>query len=328
MARTKTDKSIWMIFFESVKIFTMNLHKFLLYMAFPVLGTILGTGLIFGLTFWFNNNIDRILLKYPALDNMTSLTIVIILLALPGLLILLKAFGDFLIAYGALNSMAEGAITTGRVYDFPAHNAVVKSRILTFIMLWILFGIFTAFASFPLFWVLGGIFFIYFILIFQVFTFDENVSAINCFKESLQLIKGKFARTAILLIIQGLILFLVYHGLTVLFEVCRLNEVLTRVFSNWAMSLPLDRINAIYQNFNILITPDMIAKYILSNMTGFIALGFTLPLRSISWTLWYKNLAAFTENTERQPQKKQKKTAQKKLDKNILKRAMQDDEEF
>ena len=328
MARTKTDKSIWMIFFESVKIFTMNLHKFLLYMAFPVLGTILGTGLIFGLTFWFNNNIDRILIKYPALDNMTSLTIVIILLALPGLLILLKAFGDFLIAYGALNSMAEGAITTGRVYDFPAHIAVVKSRILTFIMLWILFGIFTAFASFPLFWVLGGIFFIYFILIFQVFTFDENVSAINCFKESLQLIKGKFARTAILLIIQGLILFLVYHGLTVLFEVCRLNEVLTRVFSNWAMSLPLDRINAIYQNFNILITPDMIAKYILSNMTGFIALGFTLPLRSISWTLWYKNLAAFTENTERQHQKKQKKTAQKKLDKNILKRAMQDDEEF
>ena len=326
MARTKTDKSVWLIFFESMKIFAMNLHKFLLYMAFPVLGTIFGTGLIFGLTFWFNNNINRILEKYPALDNMSSLTLVIILLALPGLLILLKAFWDYLVAYGALNSMAEGAITTGRVYDFPAHNAVVKSRTLTFIMLWILFGIFTAFATFPLFWVLGGIFFVYFILIFQVFTFDENTSAINCFKESLQLIKGRFARTAVLLIIQGLVLFLVYHGLTVLFEVCELNAFLTGVFANWAMTLPLDQINSVYQNFNILITPDMIAQYILSNMTGFIALGFTLPLRSISWTLWYKNLAAFKEAPVQE--KKPRKTTQKKLDKNILKRAMQDDEEY
>ncbi len=326
MARTKTDKSIWVIFFESLKIYALNLHKFLLYMAFPVLGTLLGLGLIFGLTYWFSSNISHFIVKYPALENISTFMLVITLLVLPGLLILLKAFWDYLVAYGALNSMAEGALTTGRVYDFPAHNAVVKSRTLTYVMLWILFGIFTVFATFPLFWVLGGIFFVYFILIFQVFTFDENISAISCFRESLNLIKGKFARTAVLLIIQGLILFLVYQGLTVLFEVLRLNELMNGMFSIWAMGLPLDEINTVYQKFNMLITPDMISQYIIANITGFIALGFTLPLRSISWTLWYKNIQ--NKSSAEASVKKPRKTAQKKLDKNILKRAMQDDEEY
>ena len=326
MARTKTDKSIWVIFFESLKIYALNLHKFLLYMAFPVLGTLLGLGLIFGLTYWFSSNISHFIVKYPALENISTFMLVITLLVLPGLLILLKAFWDYLVAYGALNSMAEGALTTGRVYDFPAHNAVVKPRTLTYVMLWILFGIFTVFATFPLFWVLGGIFFVYFILIFQVFTFDENISAISCFRESLNLIKGKFARTAVLLIIQGLILFLVYQGLTVLFEVLRLNELMNGMFSIWAMGLPLDEINTVYQKFNMLITPDMISQYIIANITGFIALGFTLPLRSISWTLWYKNIQ--NKSSAEASVKKPRKTAQKKLDKNILKRAMQDDEEY
>lgn len=326
MARTKTDKSIWVIFFESLKIYALNLHKFLLYMAFPVLGTLLGLGLIFGLTYWFSSNISHFIVKYPALENISTFMLVITLLVLPGLLILLKAFWDYLVAYGALNSMAEGALTTGRVYDFPAHNAVVKSRTLTYVMLWILFGIFTVFATFPLFWVLGGIFFVYFILIFQVFTFDENISAISCFRESLNLIKGKFARTAVLLIIQGLILFLVYQGLTVLFEVLRVNELMNGMFSIWAMGLPLDEINTVYQKFNMLITPDMISQYIIANITGFIALGFTLPLRSISWTLWYKNIQ--NKSSAEASVKKPRKTAQKKLDKNILKRAMQDDEEY
>lgn len=328
MARTKTDKSVWSIFFEALKIFCLNIHKFLLYMAFPVLGQIAGIFLVFGLTYWFQNNINVILEKYPVMHNLSSLTTTVILLALPGLLIFVKAFWDYLVAYGALNSMTEGALTTGRVYDFPAHNAVVKSRTFSYIMLWILFGIFTAFATFPLFWVLGGIFFVYFILIFQVFTFDENVSAINCFKESMILIKGKFARTAILLGLLGLILYLVYHGLTVLFEVIRLNEFMLKILSEWAMALPLDQINSVYQKFNILITPEIVANIILANLTAFIALGFTLPLRSIAWTLWYKNLAVFTEEQSTKTPKKTRKTSQKKLDKNILKRAMQDDEEY
>ena len=327
MARTKTDKTVWLIFFEAVKIFCMNIHKFVLYMAFPVFGQIIGIFLIFGLTYWFNSNINQVLIKYPLLNNLSTLSIVIILLTLPGLLIFVKAFWDYLVAYGALNSMAEGALTTGRVYDFPAHNAVVKSRTLSFIMLWILFGIFTAFATFPLFWVLGGIFFIYFILIFQVFTFEQDVSAINCFKESLSLIKGKFARTTLLAAILFIVLYLIYHGLIVIFDASRINEFFIKLLSDWAMTLPLDQVNVVLQKFNVLITPEIIAKSIISNITLFIAMGFSLPLRSISWTLWYKNnLSAFHQQPKNN--KKERKTSTKKLDKNILKRAMQDDEDY
>ncbi len=327
MARTKTDKTVWLIFFEAVKIFCMNIHKFILYMAFPVLGQIIGIFLIFGLTYWFNSNINQVLIKYPLLNNLSTLSIVVILLTLPGLLIFVKAFWDYLVAYGALNSMAEGALTTGRVYDFPAHNAVVKSRTLSFIMLWILFGIFTAFATFPLFWVLGGIFFIYFILIFQVFTFEQDVSAINCFKESLSLIKGKFARTTLLAAILFIVLYLIYHGLIVIFDATLINNFFIKLLSDWAMTLPLDQINFVIQKFNMLITPEIIAKSIISNITLFIAMGFSLPLRSISWTLWYKNnLSAVHQQPKNN--KKERKTSTKKLDKNILKRAMQDDEDY
>ena len=98
------------------------------------------------------------------------------------------------------------------------------------------------------------------------------------------------------------------------------------VFETWAMSLPLDQVNAVWQKFGGLITPNMIAHECLASFTMFVALGFTLPIRSIAWTLWYDNLNALT-NTEEKPAKKKRKTKQKKLDKNVLKRAMEDDDE-
>jgi len=325
MARTKTDKSVWIIFFEALKIFCLNIHKFLLYMSFPVLGQLVGIFLIGGLSFWFNSNLKALTEQYPIMNNTSTLSAAIIILALPGVLILVKAFWDYLVAYGALNSMTDGALTTGRIYDFPAHNAVVNSRKYTYIMLWLLFGIFTAIALLPLFWILGGIFFIYFILIFQVFTFEEGIPPVDYFKRSFDLIKGKFARTSLLLILLSVLAFFIFQGLTVLFEVLKFNPFMLGIFEEWAMTLPLDPINSKMQMVGLLITPNWIAHGCLGCVTSFIALGFTLPLRSIAWTLWYNNL-----NFELPVEKpvKKRKTTQKKLDKNILKRAMQDDEEY
>ena len=326
MARTKSDKSVWIIFFEALKIFCLNIHKFLLYMTFPVLGQVVGIFLIFGLSYWFNNNVDMIVKKYPIIDNVSMMSVAVLVLTLPGLLIFVKAFWKYLVAYVALNSMAEGAVSTGRVYDFPAHNAVVYNRKFTFIMLWLLFGIFTLIASFPLLWIIGGILFIYFVLIFQVFTFEDGISATGCFKRSITLIKGKFARTAVLMF--GLIglFYLLFKGTTVLFEVVNLNRFFLEIFETWAMTLPLNEVNAILSIIKMEITPLMVAEACRENVTLFIAFGFLLPLRSIAWTLWYKNLNNNTMVCENTP-KKQRKTARKKLDKNILKRAMQEDDE-
>ena len=324
----REDKSVWLIFFEGIKIYALNIHKFLLYMAFPVLGQLIGLVMIFGLTYWFTRNYQNLAVKYAPLNEFSTLLSVVVITIIPGLLIFMKAFWDYLVAYGAVNSMTEGYLNTGKVYDFRAHNEVVTNRTFSYIILWLLFGIFAFLSVIPVFWIIGAVFFIYFILIFQVFTFSQDISAISCFRESMSLIKGKFARTALLLVLLCVILYFVYHGLTVLFEVAGVNAFLTKIFANWAMTLPLDQINSVYQKFDMLITPDMVAGTILSYLTAFLAMGFTLPIRSIAWTLWYKNLYKFEQEPTHKPAKKSRKSAQKKLDKNILKRAMQEDEEF
>ena len=97
------NKSVIKIFFEGLKIYALNIHKFLLYMAFPVLGQAIGLFLIFGMTYWFTQNYQDLALKYPALKEMSTMLIASIALVIPGLLIFVKAFWDYLVAYGALN---------------------------------------------------------------------------------------------------------------------------------------------------------------------------------------------------------------------------------
>ncbi len=52
----KEDKSVWAVFFEGIKIYALNIHKFFLYMLFPVLGQLVGLFLIFGVTYWYTTN--------------------------------------------------------------------------------------------------------------------------------------------------------------------------------------------------------------------------------------------------------------------------------
>ena len=137
------NKSVWLIFFESIKIYALNIHKFMLYMAFPVLGQVIGLFMIFGLTYWFTQNMQDIAMKYPALNDMSAIITLIVVSVLPGLLILVKAFWDYLVAFVGLNSMTEGYLNTGRVYDFKAHNSVVTKKTFSFIAIWFLISIMT-----------------------------------------------------------------------------------------------------------------------------------------------------------------------------------------
>ena len=91
-------------------------------MLFPVFGQIIGLALTFGLTIGLA---DKVASKAT---SMTSAMGIILLLALPGLLIFMKAFWDYLVAYGAINSMADGYLNTGKVYDFKSHNEVVLNK--------------------------------------------------------------------------------------------------------------------------------------------------------------------------------------------------------
>lgn len=297
-------KRVLNIFFEGLKIYCLNIHKFMLYMIFPVLGQLLGLFLVFGLNFWFTQNFQDLSVKYPALNDMSTLIGVAVLTAIPGLLILMKAFWDYLVAYVALNSMTEGYLNTGKVYDFKAHKSVATNKTFSFIALWFIFGIFTLLAVIPVFWILGGIFFIYFILIFQVFTFENGLSPVGYFKRSFDIIKGHFATTFVLMLILVIFTyFLLSSGLSVIFDYLNLTQSVSKSIEAWVFTLPIEPLEPYG------ITPAKIAESILDNIVLFITVGFTLPLRSICWTLWYNNLA--------EPPAQSKKIVKKKSDKKV-----------
>lgn len=331
------NRSVWLIFFEGIKIFALNIHKFMLYMAFPVLGQILGIFLIFGLTFWFTQNMQDIAAKYDALNNMSSMITLIVVSVIPGVLILIKAFWDYLVAFVALNSMTEGYLNTGRVYDFKAHNSVATQKSFSFITIWFLISVMTILGILPVFWIFAGLFFVYFILVFQVFTFENGLSPVGYFKRSMFLIRGKFGRTFLLMAILTIFTYVILvSGLGVLFDAFNWTNPLAKMFEAWAYTLPIDPL----EQYGV--TPSVIGTELVKQLIFFLAIGFSLPIRSICWTLWYNELASEDEPVVKKPKKRVKKatTSQQKpvaktfkiekrgIDPEIIRRARLEDDEY
>ena len=95
-----------------------------------------------------------------------------------------------------------------------------------------------------------------------------------------------------MIVLSVITYYILTYCITALFEVIRLSEVLLGVFEAWARTLPLDNVNAITVEFKWpAITALDVSKQILSSSICFIVAGLTLPMRSICWTLWYKNLS-------------------------------------
>lgn len=312
MAKAKSIDGVFNILAESVKIYCMNFLQFTGYMAFPVLGQVLGIGLILGLANLYSANLPALMERNAAFNDFSTIVLCVILITVPGMVIFLKAFWDFLVAYGALNSMAESALTTGRVYDFPAHNALVTQHTFKYVGLWSVLGILGILASIPLLWVVAAVFFVYFILLFQVYIFEPETSIIDCFKRSFTLIKGNFAKTFLLMCIVAFFThYLFVEGFSVFFDLTKITQLLSNPFENWVMTtLPLDDVNNWLLNINPrieIITPAKVAAFLIYQIVFFIVTGFTLPLRSVCWTLWYKSLAGTSVKNEVKPKKKPKR---------------------
>ncbi len=290
---SKIKDSVWGIFVQSLNLYFTNFGSFFKYMAFPVLGQILGIILVLLASFFYAANLPKWIVQGGLFDNFSMIFLILFIITLPGLLIFAKAFWDYLVAYGAVNSMVDNMLKSGKVYDFPAHTEVITRKMSKFIMLWFLFGLFVIVGFFPLFWVLAGILFVYFILIFQVFTFEPDKSPFGCFQKSMTIIKGNFARTVGLMALVGALTYWILpDAIQYLLEYLKIIGFLAIPFDAWARQLPIEEINKVllqsptaYQ-----ITSLWIAKSVVSASLGYIIICFTLPLRSICWTLWYKNL--------------------------------------
>ena len=143
MAKYKVSENVFGVLWEGLKLYVLHFKQYSKFMLFPVLGQLFG---MVG-AYIFSKNLDHLIKDIPMLNSYSAILTCTLLIAAPGLILFMKAFWDFLVAYGALNSMTEGAMSTGKIYDFPAHRAVITRRAGMFILLWLLFSLFALVSS-------------------------------------------------------------------------------------------------------------------------------------------------------------------------------------
>ena len=331
---TKKYKTSFGIFTESVGLYFSNIKQFIKYMSFPIWGQISGLGLIFTITYFYTQNLPKLIERYPNLNNTNSLLILSLIIILPGLLIYLKAFWDYLVAYGSINSMLDNMLKSGRVYDFEAHKQLIQKRSASFVGLWLLLGLFSIIAIIPLFWIICGVLGVYFVLVFQVFTFEEDKTPIGCFKRSMELILKHFGMTFLLITLSAVLTYLFIPQLIVkLFDGIGITSVLADWIKPLFSQIPLVQI----PNLGA-ITDRQLGTIVVQSLVAQVLIQYTLPLRSILWSMWYKELSknytpalkTTKKYSKKRPSEKlmeesHKKHGKKQLDKNILKRATEDD---
>lgn len=301
---SKKEIRVFDVVNEGFLMYFKNIKKFLVYMTFPVLGQLLGIVLIFSMTFFYTMKLPYLVSNYKVFDNFTVLVLCSLLVAVPGFVIFFKAFWDYLVVYGAVNSMVAALVKNGKLYDFPAHNEVIIRRSAAFVMLWLLFCIYVLFSLNIIFWVIGFIFFVYFSLIFQVFTLEET-SPLESFKRSFQLVRGNFAKTLFILIILFVVTYMIIPQIILwIFDLIKGVEVLSGLVQVWTKQFPLDTFNQVLINFDIaIITPLIIAKWIIALFITQIIIQYLLPLRSIVLCLWYMHLKKIDDKANKKKSK-------------------------
>lgn len=289
MAQSK--KNVFEIFMEGFGIYLKHSPTLMKYMFFPVFGQLFGIILSFALSLGFAYTIGS-----KISDTTLSFSITMAL-AIPGLIIFAKAFWEYLIAYVSICSMTENTIKSGRIYDINAHKkvATMSKRMGDFITLWLLFGLFTLVAIFPPMWIIAIVAFVFICLIFQVFTFEKNLSVIDCFKRSAKLVVRDFGGTVGLLLILGIGTYFLLPKITefllTLIQAVNLFAMLLEPMI--ANILPIENWNSAFEALgqNYMITSLEVAKMTISSAISWFVISITLPLRSICFTLWYKQLS-------------------------------------
>jgi hypothetical protein len=289
----KVANSVLGVFWQGTKLYFSNSVNFFKYLSFPVFGQVLGIVLILFASYFYSCCLQQLVVEGSVFDNFLVIFLILFLVTLPGLFVLIKAFWEYLVAYGAINSMVENMLKSGKVYDFHAHTEVITRRSASFGTLWLLLAILGLIGSFPLFWVISGILAIYFILIFQVFVFEPDKSPFGCFKKSMAIVKGHFASTLGLMALLGVFTYwLIPDAIKYLFEFSNIITVLAIPFDSLSQQLPINEINIMLRQFHApyQITSLGVAKAMVDVLLGYILTCMTLPWRSICCALWYKNL--------------------------------------
>ena len=284
-------RTIFEIFLQGIGLYFTNIDRFVWYMFLPVAGQIIGAGLIIFILYAYREYNALILSNIPALKSPLYMKISIGIILLIPIIIWLKSFWDYITAYGAVNSMTENMLKSERVYDFNAHRLLVTHRRLPFIGLWVMYGALILLTSIPIFLVFGLVLLVYYAFIFQVFTFEPELSPYDCFKKSSTYVSGHFKRTLYMIMLIGGLTYIIIPQIVLAFaQTVKAVDYLKGILTN-CISIPaLDPLNMVISAMGFAqITPEGAALFFVKLWIVIAVIQIMLPLRVICMCLWYKN---------------------------------------
>lgn len=302
--------TVFSIFFESWKLFFINIAAFLKLLAFPVLGQILGLFLVLICAFWFSQNFYVLKSEFEPMNNMLFSFLFLILIVLPGFIIFSKAFLDYLSSIYIISASSfKNTQPNGQIQKFDLVESVYSTRKNSYLFLLLLISIFNLFGL--LFFIVG----IFFTLIFssvsiQAFATDESQRPFSSLSKSIKVVFSSFVEISLLLFLLFVSTYFLIPDL-ISWGLIGLNADLSvlKVLSVFAKSLPLVELNEIFKScpfFNINLNDLFLAKFLLKQIVAFIVIGFTLPIRSISMCLFLKAFSC--ENKKSNKKKNTKKS--------------------
>jgi len=306
------QNTILKIFLKGLSLYVRNFLPLSRAMIFPVFGQIAAIALILCPVYFYTQvflaNMSAVTLQ----KYLIFIFIGLILMVVPGFIIFIKAFWDYMVVMVSLNTMVSDIIENKPQVSFKVHSGAVKLRTKDYLLLlFILMGIWLVLLAAPfvlLFlsaMVLNRIFAIiifilsmvaclallavisvYLSLSFQVFAF-EAISAKDVLMKSYEMIENNFLRTVAL----GVALFIVTGAVVpvVFQELIKISPAISYIVVPFQSYLEVLLVNTNlleeFAKFNITLPG-------LSRETALMSIGtaitmFILPLGSACFTLLY-----------------------------------------
>ena len=321
MPRTKSKKNISVLktVFDGLKTYLYNLDIFSKYLSFPILGIFFGIFFLFTINYFFVTNLEQIEKINPIFENAAVILTLLLIIVIPAFLIMIKALIDYIIAYGALNSMC--VLGTKRIEDVYNHKETVKRRFAPYCILILVLSLIFGILSFPLFWPLLLIASIFLSLAIQVFSLEENLTPYESIRKSIELVRSNFW---IVLWVLVLIVLISYIAVPYLISWAVAKTPLFQWFAypveKYIALLPVADINsALVQNgINYKFDVIIIAENVVNCVISMIVIMYMLPFRCACCVEMYKglnqNYSCEFEYEENSKQKEKTKKYKKKAD--------------
>lgn len=288
---SKKHNTIFQIFLQSIGLYFTNIDRFIWYMLFPVIGQLAGFILTFLILYSFNEYKSLILANIPLLRTPMYMNIALGVVLVPILLIWIKAWWEYIVAYSAVNSMTENMLKSERVYDFPAHTMMVTRRWASYLCLYLIYASLIVLSMTVVFAGFVWVLMVYYAFVFQIFLFEPDLSPIDCFKKSSSYVHNNFKSTLLMISIAGGLTYVVIPQIVLTFlNTVKLIKPLQEAVIPYISVASLDWINMVLSAAGIhQITPEQVSLFIVQGLIVLIIIQLLLPLRVICMCLWYKN---------------------------------------